>query len=564
MTVRFQKLPEFLQSHYRLRPAPKSRESRLGWLGPLLMAGVALVTRLVNLGAIRTLIFDETYYVKDAYALMKRGYEVKWPKGYDEYFAAGNFHLPVEGSFVVHPPVGKFLIGLGMEIFGNNPWGWRIAVCLAGAISVFVVGRIMCHLFGNARMATLASLLMVLDGIQVVMSRTALLDGILEMFILLGVLCAVRDQLSYRPRLLAALVKAKTQRIARKASLAEQPDTSTPEPPSTEEASAKETPLVGETPSVVKSDEKTSLSPRTAQWWRPWLFAAGVMWGLATAVKWSGLYVIAVFGIFVFIRELSARWSSEPRWISSSILAGGVPAFLNLVPISGVVYILSWIGWFTHPRAWGHTVGGSLWNEWLNYHLEILSFHTNLSTKHNYQSNPWGWLLQLRPTAFRFEEVPNCNTGDCVSAITSLGNPILWWTGFAALWVVVVAAFVFLDWRAALIFTGVVSTYGMWLIYADRTVFTFYTVVISPFIIMALTYVLGLLMGQWSVTKDTFLTGRYNPVPGGFLSSPIALGVAWALILLILAAAVFFYPVWTGMVIPRDHFYWRMWLTSWI
>lgn len=532
--------PVFLTPRFVTRPEMKSPEAKWALFGPLAVMVLAFISRAIRLGSIKTLVFDETYYVKDAYGLIKRGYEVQWPKDYDEVFLSGQFTLPTQGSFVVHPTVGKWLIGAGMELFGNNPWGWRIAVCLAGAVSVFLLGRIVWHLFGSGKMATLASFLLAIDGVQIALSRTAILDIILEMFILLGVLFFVRDQLSYRPKLLAALQEIDELRHTKKlqsATLQTKPQ---------KPASFRE-----------------KFGP--VFWWRPWLMAAGIAWGLAMSVKWSGLYLVAVFGIFAFIRELTARWATEPKWLASSIITGGIPAFINLVPISGVVYLLSWASWFVHPQGWGHTPGGNVLSDWWKYHEQILNFHTTLESDHPYKSNPWGWLLQLRPTSFYYEKVAgDCGKDQCIQSVTSLGNPLLWWLGFLAFLAVMVAAFAFLDWRAGLILAGYFATYGPWLIYSNRTIFTFYTVVISPFVVLSLIYVLGIMMGAWRVSADKNWTGRYNLVPAPY---PVNQGLIWgglAIVAVILLAAVFFFPIWTGMTIPQGQFYWRMWLPSWI
>ena len=262
---------------------------------------------------------------------------------------------------------------------------------MAGAAAVYLVGRIVWESFGNAKMATLASVLMGLDGVQIALSRTAILDIILEMFILLGVLCVVRDQLSYRPRLIAALqdidAARHTEQLHRRPRYTAGAKTSP--------GSKRRTSSSGIAPDF----SRFALSWGPSYWWRPWLFVAGIAFGLAMSVKWSGLYVVAVFGIFVFIRELSARWRTEPRWIGSSVLTGGIPAFVNLVPIAFLTYVVSWMGWFTHSQAWGHTNRG-LVADWLDYHRQIFIFHTNLNATHPSMANPWGWLLQLRPTSF--------------------------------------------------------------------------------------------------------------------------------------------------------------------
>lgn len=541
---------------FQTRPERGDREYLWGWLGPLVVSILVFLTRVVRLDAIKTLVFDETYYVKDAYGLINRGYEVQWPKDYDSTFLTGSFKTPLEGAFVVHPTVGKWLIGLGIKMFGNQPFGWRIAVCIAGAVAVYLVGRIVWELFGNARMATLASVLMGLDGVQIALSRTAILDIILEMFILLGVLCVVRDQLSYRPRLIAALASVdatrRTEQLRQRFRRAQNATAAN--------SRGSSRPSTGSGSTSVFSNFSLAWGPSC--WWRPWLFAAGIAFGLAMSVKWSGLYVLAVFGIFVFLRELSARWSTEPRWIGSSVLTGGIPAFVNLVPIAFLTYVASWIGWFTHSQAWGHTNRG-LVADWLDYHRQIFVFHTNLDATHPYMANPWGWLLQLRPTSFYYQEVPgDCGSSRCIAAVNSLGNPILWWVGFVAFFLIIIAAFGFLDWRAGLIFTGYMATWLPWLVYSNRTIFTFYTVVISPFMIMAVIYLLGLLMGAWRITKDKNWTGRYNLVPALSQVSRGEFITALMILVFIFSAAVFFFPIWTGMPMPEDHYGWRMWLNN--
>ena len=50
-----------------------------GWVVTLLITAIAFVVRVVNLGYPNKLVFDETYYAKDAYSLLKFGYERNWP-----------------------------------------------------------------------------------------------------------------------------------------------------------------------------------------------------------------------------------------------------------------------------------------------------------------------------------------------------------------------------------------------------------------------------------------------------------------------------------------------------
>ncbi|MFM2434003.1 MAG: hypothetical protein RI974_743, partial [Actinomycetota bacterium] len=59
------------------------------WLIMLLAAAL----RFINLGYPRKLVFDETYYVKDAVTLGSLGYEGSWPADPNSQFEAGNTEI---------------------------------------------------------------------------------------------------------------------------------------------------------------------------------------------------------------------------------------------------------------------------------------------------------------------------------------------------------------------------------------------------------------------------------------------------------------------------------------
>ena len=139
-------------------------------IAPILIALASFFLRLFHLGNIKTFIFDEVYYVDGARDLLKYGVEV-----------SGN-----EPEFVVHPPVGKWLIAGGIQFFGDDAFGWRIATAVAGSIMILLVALIAHRLFRNNILTALASALMAVDGLALVHSRTALLDNFLALFILIA------------------------------------------------------------------------------------------------------------------------------------------------------------------------------------------------------------------------------------------------------------------------------------------------------------------------------------------------------------------------------------------
>src|SRR5690606_35822376 len=141
----------------------------------------AAVLRLANLAHPHVLAFDETYYVKDAWSLWVLGYEGNWGEGANEEFLTGNDSaLGTSGSYVVHPPLGKWIIALGMGLFGaGNSAAWRLMVALIGTATVLLLCFVTKELTRSIVAASVAGLLLAIDGLSIVMSRIGLLDGIL-------------------------------------------------------------------------------------------------------------------------------------------------------------------------------------------------------------------------------------------------------------------------------------------------------------------------------------------------------------------------------------------------
>ena len=140
-------------------------------IAPILIAIASFVLRIINLGLPKGFIFDEVYYVDGARDLMKYGVEVSGSNP----------------EFIVHPPVGKWLIASGIKLFGDNEFGWRFASAVFGTLLILLFARLIHVLFYSPLLTALGAALMALDGLLLVHSRTALLDLFLTFFTLLGV-----------------------------------------------------------------------------------------------------------------------------------------------------------------------------------------------------------------------------------------------------------------------------------------------------------------------------------------------------------------------------------------
>ncbi|TFH52750.1 phospholipid carrier-dependent glycosyltransferase [Actinomyces viscosus] len=440
-----------------------------GWIATGAVGVIAALLRLVGLSHPKTLMFDEIYYVKDAYALWHLGYEANWAANSDAAFASGDFSgMSTQAAYVVHPQLGKWLIGAGMELFGpSSSFGWRVMPAVAGILTVMLLARLTMRLTRSPLLAGLAGLFLAIDGVALTESRIGLLDVFIGFFATLSLYFLVRDRQWSRARL--------ARRMAWTSPGARPPHATI----------------------------------------RPWLLATGVALGLTCSIKWSGLYLVAVVGVVVVVWDtLALRRVGARAWFLEGTVAQGVSDFLQTVPVAAAVYVGCWWSWFIHPRAYKHgwaleqienhqpvpfpSLPHSI-NDFIAYHQQMYEFHVGLASPHTYQSKPYGWLLQTRPTSFYWEDkaqVPQtCWGGDCIQAITSIGNIVIWWSAVVALAAIIILGVRNRDWRAWAPLIGYLGLYVPWFQYRDRTIFTFYTVAFVPCVVLVLVLALGMAAG---------------------------------------------------------------------
>ena len=577
------------------------------WMWPalLVITGIGATLRLFRLDFPHRLIFDETYYVKDGYSVFNFGYERSWPENADDSFNAGDPSvIEPTPEYVVHPPLGKWLIGWGIDLFGaDDSFGWRFTVAIIGTLTIFLLGVIAWKLFRSAFFACIAAGLLAIDGEHFVHSRTSLLDIVLMAFVLLAFFFILLDREQVTKRLAAW-----TQRTAEIDSSAPSRTLQNPDPlpeaaasspsdpdevPRTfptelSESITSAAPLPEAPPPTAearrrrrtKSRDVINFGPRLGA--RPWIFAAGISLGLATGVKWSGLYALAAFGILIVLWDVHSRYRAGVvhPWLGMFI-RDSIPSFFKLVPIALVTYVACWTGWIRSDDAWDRQWAAEnfgwwralpQWLDWLpslaHYHYTAYSFHVGLDSEHPYMSNPWGWIVQWRPTSFYYESYDRgdmgCTVAKCSSAITSVGNPVIW--GLAALAVLVCLNVWIIrrDVRPAVILAGLAATWLPWFAYQERTIFTFYTIVMVPFVVLAVTYCLTLVWGRVPVrglaSPGPSTKQRFTRISAALFARRLSVGLI--LVAAILAFA-YFWPVYTGEVIPFSAWNNRMWNITW-
>ncbi|TPW72987.1 dolichyl-phosphate-mannose--protein mannosyltransferase [Schumannella sp. 10F1B-5-1] len=490
------------------------------WGGPGLVMLVAVVTRLVALSQPHALVFDETYYAKDAWSLLHLGYEGSWSDGDDARFLAGDTDVYTDvPSFVAHPPLGKWVIALGLMAFGaQDAIGWRISVAIVGILLVALTMAVARGLFHSRVITVLSGGLLAIDGNAIVMSRVALLDIVLALFCLLGVGAMLLDRRWARRRLEGWVIRREL------------------------------------------GHRHTDWGP--SLWWRPWMLAAAVAFGAASAVKWSGIWFLAILAIWSVVMDaLDRRRAGVAFWPTSAALKQAPVSFLLLVPLAAAVHLASWTGWFVtddgYDRHWIESGGGERWTgalswvptafqNWYHYQASMYGFHVGESTPHSYQANPLTWLFLVRPTSMYYQE---SDGGASAAAITEIANPLIWWACTAALGFLVWRFIRTRDGAVGVLLVAIAAGYLPWMGYLHRTVFQFYTIVFEPFLVIGLAVALAHLLGRWNDPPGRRRVGFATV--GTFLVLAVVLSAYW-------------FPMWIGLPMPREFIYSHYWLRSWL
>lgn len=488
---------------------------------------IASILRFWDLPNPTRCYFDETYYYYDARDIQVNG---------------------VESAFVVHPPVGKQLISLGLMVAGvdrdgpleksvinevhscndeegeepnvqargreaYDSLGRRLASALFGSIAVLATWLAGLHFFRMRSTAAFAAALLAMEGLALTLSRVAMLDIFLQAFVMIGLAAMLRDQyLLWRD---------------------------VPEPGEAVDP--------GAVPPVK----------------RHWLYIAGVCMGLAFATKWSatmpwGLMCLWIWGSEMLrMRRLTGKFTSR----FFPILLRGLFAML-VIPLT--VYVLSYAGWFMnwqqtswverHPDAACVATectpteqAKAMAESWVDEQKAIYNFHKDLKADHSYRAPAWTWFIMQRPVAFYYEEctgekreLNNCVVAEKnVAEIIGMGNPFIWWMALASYVLLLAWTLKYRDWRSLLVLVFVL---GQTLPYflSPRTVFLFYMAPVVPFMCLGL-----------GVVAERYAIRRY----------------AWVgRTIMILAGAAFIYwsPIFYGWEISRTWWKILMWLPSWI
>ncbi|MDZ8055282.1 MAG: dolichyl-phosphate-mannose--protein mannosyltransferase [Aulosira sp. ZfuVER01] len=479
-------------------------------IAAIFLFSVAL--RFWGLDRFNTLVFDEIYFAK-----------------------FGNNYLTHTPFFNAHPPLSQYIIGIGIWLgshlpFGQesvnglagsllSPWNYRWANAFTGSLIPLVVIGVTYQISHRRSFALLAGFFTACDGLFLVESRYALSNIYIVIFGLLG-----------QWFLFLALDNQKQRRSL-------------------------------------------------------WLIAAGIGFGASVGTKWNGLwFLLGAYLIWVtawLIHGLHSYLSpGEDAKLEESPLAQvetplqkltqlnifQMGFYLGIIP--ALVYSLIWIPHLHLDTRYG----------FIEVHQQILQFHLHMGgnspTVHPYCAAWYKWPLMTRPMAYYYQTSssftdplpvmgPNLPAADgqVIYDVHAMGNPFLWWSGMAAMLFLVgmlvsklvmplvknkrlsIPANLSVDtWVALYIVLNYAANLLPW-VKVTRCVFIYHYICAVVFVFLAIA---------WFV--DQCLRSYYQELR--------AFGVTITFI--ILAAFIFWMPIYLGLPLTAEGYKLRMLFNSWI
>lgn len=289
--------------------------------------------------------------------------------------------LQGESFFDVHPLLAQLPHTLGLLLYGDTPLGWRFSAWLWGTLFIVGMGVFGTALTGRRLVGVLAALLATLDISYFVYGRT----GLPDMFLLMIAVWAFAFFF---------------------------------------------------------------LSGRATSRGRALLFAllSGMFFGNFAATKWFGIGGIALIGLWLFLAHISRGVLPRPK-----VHPGLYPVLFLAVPL--VTYLLWTVPLVGVPGRIPALVGESFFESgctfdrrpsataqpptsWLgrvvHWHCTVWNYHAYLKDRHPYGSPWWSWPILQHPVLFYLD-----TTSTPSLRISATGNPVIWWTSFALVWLTI-------------------------------------------------------------------------------------------------------------------------------
>jgi len=455
----------------------------------------AFITRIYRLSYPPQYMFDEVYHAVTAKLIRRND-----PRAFEWW------NPPPEPNTAVdwlHPPLAKYTQALGMDIFGENSFGWRISSVIFGTLLIFATAKLAEELFDDKVIALVAAFLAACDGLLLTQSRIAMNDIHVAFFIVVTFLFYMRFRKAKRARRTLWLF------------------------------------LTGLSAGLAMGSKWSGI------------FILGVVW---------------VAEIFRFRPILLKRKNIFPGFLRVVFLLA-VPATVYILSYTqmflqgktlictgnqveqGKCYCSQESSTFvtilkrvdpSRSNYWEslEARGGckQLLSHFSELHHQILWYQLNLKATHPFQSRPWQWFFDIRPVWF-YVDYQQQN----IANIYALGNPLLFWIGDVAVGATIVYLLYVLKrkylhhgkirekWSNLLLL--LFAYFAVWLPWqlSPRIMFFYHYTPAVP--------LLSILLAYWLSKLSIWKSGKVLSI---------------TFVALIFLTFVIFYPDWTGISVPKQ------------
>ncbi|MBD3279316.1 MAG: phospholipid carrier-dependent glycosyltransferase [Candidatus Pacebacteria bacterium] len=244
---------------------------------------------------------------------------------------------------------------------------------------------------------------------------------------------------------------------------------------------------------------------------RFWLLVTGGLFGLGLATKWSGLLALVLILIWELGQKLQQKKYHQLPLVIFSLI---------LTPLA--VYLLIFL-----PMFWQ----GKNLAQWLELHQQIIWYQFHRDANHAYASQPWQWVLNLRPVWYWQGQAQAGYTAN----IYALGNPVLLLAGAlaAVIWLFRVTKKTITHWFSNHYLFLWLSYLVVWLpwIFSPRILFFYHYTLAVPLLMIILAVSLSWL---------------WQRVHSG------AQSLVLTILALSLLSFVIFYPHWVGLTVSKN------------
>ncbi|MEM5948120.1 phospholipid carrier-dependent glycosyltransferase [Spirochaetia bacterium 38H-sp] len=263
------------------------------------------------------------------------------------------------------------------------------------------------------------------------------------------------------------------------------------------------------------------------------LMMSGIFFGLGAASKWTCIYAGGALA-FLYFTKLGMAIYKKDITIQQAII-NMLWAFVCFIALPAIIYSISYI-----PFAISEGVKNApdLIKLIIREQKGMYVYHSQVKDPHPFASPWWQWPLMIKPMWYYSGQkyLPQ----GYISSILAVGNPFTFWIG--SLSMLALIFFAKKDKTASLILILFAFQYLPWAISPRTVTFIYHFFTSTPFIILALAYILGFLANKFPHRKKLIFITAIT-------------------ISTILFAA--FYPILSGAVISKNYASLLRWFNTW-